>query len=109
MLQSILELSGHTVTVANNGSQGVELARTIEPQATVCDLGLPGEWNGFDVAEELRRHPDTASMVLVALTGYARSEDKARCEAAGFDAHLSKPVDVTTLCRLLRKLKSTKA
>lgn len=104
MLQQMLELSGHTVNIANHGRAGIELMRNLAPDATVCDLGLPHGMSGFDVAEEVRRDERLRGIKLIALSGYGRPEDKARSAEAGFDVHLTKPVDVRTLERVLREL-----
>jgi len=59
--------------------------------------------NGFEVAEELRRDPSTRSARLIAVTGYGRDEDRRRSKAAGFDLHLTKPVDPVQLKALLQE------
>ncbi len=68
----------------------------------LCDLGLP-EMDGWEVAEALRRDPATSWARLIAVTGYGRDEDRRRSREAGFDLHLTKPVDPTELRRLLRE------
>jgi PAS domain S-box-containing protein len=104
MLRQVLALSGHVVQVASRGDQAVALAREQAPQVVLCDLGLPGGMSGFDVAQELRRDAQTRRLPLVALSGYGRPEDKARAEEAGFDAHLTKPVDGKALEQALAEL-----
>jgi signal transduction histidine kinase/ActR/RegA family two-component response regulator len=101
-LCDFLELSGFEVAVAGSGREGVEAARRFRPDVVLCDLGLP-EMNGFEVAVALRRDPVTASTRLIAVTGYGRDEDRRRSRAAGFDLHLTKPVDPVELRRLLRE------
>jgi two-component system CheB/CheR fusion protein len=80
------------------------MARKLRPDLVLCDLGLPDGMTGFDVARELRRHTESRSLKLVALSGYGRPEDKDRSEEAGFDAHLTKPVDVKTIGRVVGEL-----
>ena len=109
MLRQVLELSGHEVDVATRGHQGVGIAREHRPDVVLCDIGLPGGMTGFDVARELRQDPETRDIRLVALTGYGRPEDKARCSEAGFDAHLTKPVDLDILSRMLQALRDEPA
>jgi CheY-like chemotaxis protein len=58
----------------------------------LCDLGLPG-MDGLEVARRLRQVPHLAGTVLLALTGYGHDDARTQCEAAGFDLHLTKPVD----------------
>lgn len=106
MLRQVLELTGHRVVVARRGREGIAMAREEEPDVVVCDLGLPDDVSGFDVARELRSDPDLKGTRLVALSGYGRPEDKARSAEVGFDAHLTKPVDMRTLERILVELGS---
>jgi len=100
MMRDFLELSGHEVELAATGTDGVEAARQFHPEVVLCDLGLPG-MSGYEVAEELRRDPSTRSARLIAVTGYGREEDRRRSKAAGFDLHLTKPVDPAKLRALL--------
>ncbi|HEX9670134.1 MAG TPA: MEDS domain-containing protein [Thermoanaerobaculia bacterium] len=99
-LRDFLVLSGHEVALAHTGSAGVEAARRFHPEVVLCDLGLPG-MDGFAVAQELRRDPTTRGARLIAVTGYGRDEDRRRSREAGFDLHLTKPVDPGHLARLL--------
>ena len=99
-LRDLLEIWGYRVEVAFTGPEGVEAARRFRPDVVLCDLGLPG-MDGFSVARQLRRDPVTTSARLVALTGYGREEDRRRSEEAGFDAHVTKPVDPAALRILL--------
>ena len=102
-LQVLLELSGHTVVIAPTGVAGVEKARTFQPEVVLCDIGLPGEMDGYAVARALRAEPGLSTCRLVALTGYGRQQDRQRARDAGFDLHVVKPVDVSNLERLLRQ------
>jgi signal transduction histidine kinase len=95
-LRDVLELTGLTVAVAWSGSEAVETARQFVPDVVLCDLGLPG-MNGYEVAAALRQDPVTAAVRLIAITGYGQEEDKRRASAAGFDLHLTKPVDLDEL------------
>ncbi len=100
-LRDFLEISGHEVELAHGGQEGVAAARSFHPEVVLCDLGLPG-MDGFAVAAELRRDPETAWAQLIAVTGYGRDEDRRRSQAAGFDLHLTKPVNPTQLLQLLQ-------
>jgi CheY-like chemotaxis protein len=79
-----------------------------QPDVVLCDLGLPDGVSGFDVARDLRADPETRTLPVVALTGYGRSEDKQAGMEAGFDAHLTKPVEADTLDRLLARLERSR-
>jgi CheY-like chemotaxis protein/two-component sensor histidine kinase len=104
LLREVLRLSGHTVWIASRGRQGIEMAQKLQPDLVLCDLGLPDGMTGFDVARELRSHSDSRNLKLVALSGYGRPEDKDRSLEAGFDAHMTKPVDVRTIGRVVSEL-----
>jgi CheY-like chemotaxis protein len=103
-LKLLLGLVGHQVEVAYSGPAGVELARRFQPQMVLCDIGLPGGMDGFAVAQALRQEPATARACLVALTGYGQEEFVQRARAAGFDRHMTKPVDFRELQALLGQL-----
>jgi PAS domain S-box-containing protein len=100
-LADTLVLSGHVVAVAYDGATGLDKARELKPQVILCDIGLPGGIDGYDVARTLRLDPSMASVFLVALTGYVRPEDQQRAREAGFDAHVAKPPDLDSLRRLV--------
>jgi len=107
-LRDFLELSGHEVALASSGIDGVAAAREFHPEVVLCDLGLPG-MDGFQVASELRRDPTTSSAKLIAVTGYGGDEDRRRSKEAGFDMHLTKPVDPAQLRRLLQDERAGRA
>ena len=90
MLQMLLILAGHEVDSAANGVTGLEQAIRNRPDVVVIDLGLP-ELDGYEVARRLRA--EGAAVGLVALTGYGQPGDREKALAAGFDAHVVKPVD----------------
>ncbi|SHG74051.1 ATP-binding protein [Massilia sp. CF038] len=99
-LAELLGITGHTVAVANSGAQAVGLAVTFLPQVTFLDIGMPG-MNGYQTARALRAEPAHAGMLLVALTGWGGEHDREQTRAAGFDHHLTKPVDLDALLHLL--------
>jgi two-component system CheB/CheR fusion protein len=100
-MQCVLELCGHEVDVAYDGAEGLERARNVSPEVILCDIGLPGAADGYQVARALRASDEFRSTFLVAVTGHAGEEDAKRAVAAGFDLHLAKPIDVHTLLRLI--------
>lgn len=101
MLCQLLRLSGHEVTMARTGREAMTRARESTPDVVLCDLGLPEDMSGFDVARALRADERTRGARLIALSGYGRAEDKKRSAEAGFDVHLTKPVDIKALQRIL--------
>ena len=103
-LQLILESDGHDVRVAVNGTEAIDLGRSFHPEVVICDIGLPGEMSGYDVARAFRADESLAGAVLVAITGYGRAEDKRRALDAGFDDHMAKPVSGAELRTSVRRL-----
>ncbi|MFU8815985.1 MAG: PAS domain-containing protein [Pseudomonadales bacterium] len=103
MLQFVLEMQGHEVLVATNGVEALELLHRAETDIVLCDIGLP-IMSGYELAQEIRHDPALSELVLVALTGYGRTTDRRRTRDAGFDAHLTKPVELRALEELLATL-----
>jgi PAS domain S-box-containing protein len=103
LLREMLLRGGHDVAMAHNGQQALELARELQPDLILCDIGLPGGMSGYDLARELRRDDRLRHTFLVAITGYGRPEDRAEADAVGFDAHLVKPVSVAAIQQLLNR------
>ncbi|OJH40617.1 hypothetical protein BON30_06585 [Cystobacter ferrugineus] len=102
-LRDLLELHGHHVAEASDGRAAVELVLSQRPQVALVDIGLP-ELDGYQVAELVRASAGGADTRLVALTGYGHPEDRKRALAAGFDAHLVKPVSSEDLSQVLKRL-----
>jgi diguanylate cyclase len=97
-LQKVLEQEGHTVHTASDGPSGLEAILQIRPDIALVDIGLPGI-DGYGIAQRLRFAG--IHTFLVALTGYGLSEDKKRAQAAGFDAHITKPAPMEDLLKLV--------
>jgi two-component system CheB/CheR fusion protein len=102
-LADVLELHGHRVRVARDGRSGIALARELQPDVILCDIGLP-DVDGYEIARTLRRDGAIRGTRLVALTGYAQPDDRQRSRDAGFDAHLAKPVELDALMTALAKV-----
>ena len=98
-LRAALEIHTHQVAVAHNGPEALAAARLFKPDVVFCDIGLPG-MNGYEVARAFRADGAFRSTLLVALSGYAQSEDLARASAAGFDQHLAKPPNIEKIKRI---------
>ena len=94
LLQMFLETEGYRVEIAFNGIDGIALAREFSPDIILSDIGLTEEMDGYALASTIRNDPQLNSIYLIAISGYGQSEDKKRAEAAGFDAHLTKPLDL---------------
>jgi PAS domain S-box-containing protein len=99
-LRLLLEQSEHLVETADDGPSGLLALAAFRPEIALIDIGLPG-LDGYTLAAAARRQPETRDIRLVALTGYGQGEDRRRALAAGFDQHVTKPVDPSTLQDLL--------
>jgi signal transduction histidine kinase/ActR/RegA family two-component response regulator len=99
-LADVLALEGHHVRIAADGRSGIALARELSPDVVLCDIGLP-DLSGYEVARALRAEGTLREVTLVAVSGYAQPEDRARALEAGFDAHLPKPPPLERLQALL--------
>ncbi len=99
-LRMLLEMAGHQVETCEDGPAGLATIGAFRPHVALIDLGLPG-MDGYAVARELRSRPETKAIRLVAVTGYGQAEDRRRALAAGFDQHVTKPVDASMLDELL--------
>ena len=98
-----LVFNGHEVAVAYDGLAAIERAREFAPDVVLCDVGLPG-MDGYDVARAFRAHNELKGIPLIALTGYGTPEDVRRSLAAGFDAHITKPITLDQLVQTIDKL-----
>jgi signal transduction histidine kinase len=99
-LGMLLRLLGHQAQVAHDGPAALEAADKLRPDVMLLDIGLPG-MNGYEVARRIRDKPWGRGIVLVATTGWGQEEDKRRAAEVGFDHHLTKPVALADLQRLI--------
>ena len=104
-LAIILRLAGHDTHTAYDGLEGLQAAATLRPDVVLLDIGLP-KMNGYEAARHIREQPWGKGMALIALTGWGQDEDKRRALEAGFDHHLTKPVDASALEKLLALITS---
>ena len=102
-LALVLGLSGYELLTAFGGAEALEIAARERPQAVVLDIGMPG-MSGHEVARRMRLEAWGRHAALVALTGWGQDQDKQAARAAGFDAHLTKPVDPAAVERVLADL-----
>ncbi|BDT60469.1 hypothetical protein MasN3_39630 [Massilia varians] len=100
VLAALCELLGHPVTVEHSSLRAIERARQERPEICLIDIGLP-DMDGNELASRLRRLPETAGSMLVAVTGYGQEKDRASAKASGFDHYLVKPVDAEKIWALL--------
>lgn len=100
MLRMLLEVDGHVVIEAGDGVDAMAILLAQHPDIAFIDVGLP-RMSGLDVARELRANPQFDDVLLVALTGYGTRADVEASVAAGFDAHLTKPIDFERLSALI--------
>ena len=104
MLHQALAFGGHDVREARDGSSGLALAAERVPDIVLIDIGLP-DLDGYEVARRLRAAPGGRRIGLVAITGYGQPEDQKRAFEAGFDAHLTKPVEPERLRQVMAGLR----
>jgi CheY-like chemotaxis protein len=99
-LAMILQLSGHETASVYTAADALARAAAFRPDVVLLDIGLPG-MDGYEVAQKMRELPGLRGIRLVAVTGYGRSDDRLRARDAGFDDHLTKPVEFAVLDRTL--------
>jgi CheY-like chemotaxis protein len=106
MLAMLLTLTGHVTETVHTGAAALEAARTFQPQIVLLDIGLP-LMNGYEVAGRLRSDPAMKGLILVAVTGWGTENDRRRAQEAGFDHHLTKPVQIQKLQELITEIQET--
>ena len=99
-LAFMLRIAGHEVCTAYDGQQALESIESFRPAVAVLDIGMP-RLNGYDAAARVRSSDWGRGALLVALTGWGQESDKVQAAQAGFDRHLTKPVEIATLQALL--------
>jgi signal transduction histidine kinase/DNA-binding response OmpR family regulator len=102
MLVEALTHAGHQTIVAHDGPDALQVAMESKPHVALLDIGLP-VMDGFELARQIRSNPQLTATRLIAVTGYGQEHDRMRTQAAGFDAHLVKPVDLQHVSDLILK------
>jgi CheY-like chemotaxis protein len=102
-LERLLRTDGHQVCVVYSGSAAVDAAASYRPDVVLLDIGLP-DIDGYEVARHVRSDARGKVMVLIAVTGWGQPKDRQRATEAGFDHHLTKPVEYAALTDLLLQL-----
>jgi PAS domain S-box-containing protein len=100
IMAMLLAHSGYEVQLAHNGPDALAAAAQQQPHFAVLDIGMPG-MSGYEVAQRIRTQPWGAKMTLIAVTGWGQEDDKRKAKEAGFDHHLTKPIDPNALERLM--------
>ncbi len=99
-LMKVLTLAGHDVRIALDGPGALNELSTFRAEVILLDIGLPG-MDGYELAQRIRNGGPSPAVMLIALTGYGQTSDRHRSQAAGFDHHLTKPVDSAALLELI--------
>jgi CheY-like chemotaxis protein len=102
-LALVLRFSGYEVSIAFSGAEALEIGNRERPRAAIIDIGMPG-MSGHEVARRMRLEAWGRNAALIALTGWGQEQDKQAAKAAGFDEHLTKPLDPDDVERILEKL-----
>ncbi|AUX46494.1 uncharacterized protein SOCE26_080000 [Sorangium cellulosum] len=102
-LALLLEIFGHSTQIAYDGPGALEAVQTFRPDVAFLDIGLPG-FSGYEVARRFREDPTLRSTVLVALTGWGADEYRQKSREAGFDFHLTKPVQAAQVRDILSRV-----
>jgi signal transduction histidine kinase/ActR/RegA family two-component response regulator len=105
MLADALSALGHDVRVAFDGPSAISMVEEFVPEVALLDIGLPG-MDGYEVATRLQAALAPHEVRFIALSGYAQPTDRRSSEAAGFDAHLVKPVNLATLERAIKDVRA---
>lgn len=99
-LAMLLTLAGHETRSAADGAEAIRVADEFRPEVAFLDIGMP-DLDGYATARELRTRPWAQRLMLFALTGWGQPEDKLRAREAGFDAHVIKPLDFSSVEELI--------
>lgn len=103
MLEALLTYAGYRVVTAASAKAALDAAQKQHFDVIISDIGMP-EMTGYELAEALRKLPEYKTIPLVAVTGFARFDDQQRSMNAGFDAHMTKPIDPRELLDLIDQL-----
>ena len=104
MLLMILQHAGYDAVMSLSGVEALALAQKEHFDLVISDIGMP-QMDGYALAKRLRALPGYTSVPMVAITGFSEYDDRDRALTAGFNTHLTKPVDPTSLVELVRTLK----
>ncbi len=103
LVRYLLDAHGYPTLTATNGEDGLRLFASARPDIVLCDLQLP-VLDGYEVLSEIRKDPARADTMVIAVTAFSMSGDRAKVTAAGFDGYISKPIDPTTFVQQIESL-----
>jgi two-component system cell cycle response regulator len=103
LLRYLLEARGHEVRSAADGERGASMVESERPDIVLCDLRMP-RLDGYGLLERVRANPALDAIVVVAVTAYSMPDDQRRVREAGFDGHLTKPIQPETFARSVETL-----
>jgi DNA-binding response OmpR family regulator len=104
LLEIVLRRDDRQILQAENGRDGIALARQNRPDLILLDIMMPGGMDGHEVARTLKAEPETAGCTIVAMTAKVREEDRIEALEAGADAYIRKPFDVLEVKRRVEEL-----
>jgi two-component system, cell cycle response regulator DivK len=107
VIRRMLELTGHVVTIANDGNEGLAAAETEQPDLILMDMSMP-ELDGWTLTRILKANPELARIPIIAVTSHAMREDQKRAREVGCDAYMSKPIDYYKLNEMVQRFLSRK-
>jgi CheY-like chemotaxis protein len=103
LLAEGLGVTGHVTRVAYDGPSALDAMTTFRPDVALLDIGLP-VMDGYELAQRLKSQPGLHALRLIAITGYGQDADQRRCEAAGFDEHMVKPIQLNEVTAVIERL-----
>ncbi|MEI6315205.1 MAG: response regulator [Syntrophus sp. (in: bacteria)] len=105
LIKDVLEFYGYEIIEAENGQEGIDMAKKYKPDLILMDIQMP-VMDGFTAVKIIRSDPDTKNIKMIAVTSFAMSGDKERIKEAGFDHYISKPIDTRELPDLVKSFLS---
>jgi len=103
-LAMLLEMMGYQVRTASDAASALSMMAEFVPQVALIDIGLPG-LNGYELARQVRSLPQLRDITLIAQTGWGTDDDREQAREAGFQHHLTKPLDHKRLEHILQEAK----
>jgi two-component system CheB/CheR fusion protein len=107
MLDQLLKISGANVTSATNGADALRIVSEREFDVILSDISMP-EMDGFEFLQRLRQIAGRENVPVIAITGFGRTDDVERARAAGFHSHLTKPLNINALAKVLEQITNGK-